>query len=277
MAGTLFVVGTPIGNLEDVTARAARVLGEVDVVVAEDTRRTRTLLAHLGIRVRLISLPAVRERAKAGGVLDELRAGRHVALVTDAGMPGISDPGQFLIAACLSAGVPVTVVPGPSAAVAALLASGLASDRWAFEGFLPRKGRARAERLASVAADERTTVLFESPRRVGETLRDLAEACGGGRRAAVARELTKLHEEVRRGTLAELASTYADEEVRGEVTVVVEGAPPAAAPDVDDATLAEEAAELVAAGAKPREASAEIARKHGVPANRVYSALLARH
>ena len=222
------MVGTPIGNLEDLTPRAARVLGSVAAVAAEDTRRTRGLLAHLGIHARLIAVPAEAERERSEPVLRLLRRGEDVAFVTDAGMPAVSDPGQYLIARCLQEGIPVTVVPGPSAVVAALVASGLPVDRWAFEGFLPRRGRARKERLEAVAADERATVLFESPRRAAETLGALAEACGADRPAAVARELTKLHEEVNRGTLAALASDYAArEEVRGEIAIVVGGAPPA--------------------------------------------------
>jgi 16S rRNA (cytidine1402-2'-O)-methyltransferase len=275
VSGTLFVVGTPIGNLEDLTPRAARVLGEVAAVAAEDTRRTRGLLSHLGLRVRLISLPAEAERDRAGAVLNLLRDGRDVALVTDAGMPGISDPGQFLVSSCLEEGIAVTVVPGPSAVLAALVASGLPSDRWSFEGFLPRKGPARRARLAAIAGDDRTTVVFESPRRAAGTLGDLAAACGEGRRAAVARELTKVHEEVLRGTLAELAAELGGrDEVKGEVTIVLEGAGPAAAPEVDDDALAEEARGLAAGGMRARDAAAEVARRHGVTANRVYAAMV---
>jgi 16S rRNA (cytidine1402-2'-O)-methyltransferase len=272
VGGTLYVVGTPIGNLEDLTPRAARILGEVDVVAAEDTRRTRGLLTHLGLHTRLVSLPAVGERARAESVLNELRAGRDVALVTDAGMPGVSDPGQFLVSRAIEDGLQVTVVPGPSAVLHALVASGLPSDRWAFEGFLPRKGRERTDRLATLAQDERTTVVFESPRRVGATLEDLAQALGIDRRAAVCRELTKLHEEVVRGTLGELAASYADREVRGEVGIVIEGGDPAV-PDIDDETLAEAARVLTATGVRAREAASEIAKRHGVPANRVYEAM----
>ena len=275
MSGTLFVVGTPIGNLEDLTPRAARVLGEVAAVAAEDTRRTRGLLSHLGLRVRLISLPAEAERDRAGAVLELLRDGRDVALVTDAGMPGISDPGQFLVAACLEEGIAVSVIPGPSAVLAALVASGLPSARWSFEGFLPRKGPARRARLEAIAGDDRATVLFESPRRVAATLADLADACGGDRRGAVARELTKVHEEVLRGTLAELAAELGGrDEVKGEVTIVLEGAGPAAAPEVDDDALAEEARGLAAGGMRARDAAAEVARRHGVAANRVYAAMV---
>ena len=275
MSGTLFVVGTPIGNLEDLTPRAARVLGEVDAVAAEDTRRTRGLLAHLGVRVRLLSLPAAAERERTEPVLALLRDGRDVALVTDAGMPGVSDPGQHLIARALAEGMAVEVVPGPSAVLAALVASGLPAERWAFEGFLPRKGPARRERLASIAGDPRAAVLFESPRRAAVTLGDLVAACGPDRRGAVARELTKLHEEVLRGTLAELAADLAGrDEVKGEVTIVVEGAGPAAAAEIGDADLAAEARALADGGMRARAAAAEVARRHGVPANRVYAAMV---
>lgn len=274
VAGTLFVVGTPIGNLEDLTPRAARVLGSVAAVAAEDTRRTRGLLSHLGVHPRLLSLPAEAERERAEAILRVLRDGADVALVTDAGMPGISDPGTHLVARCLEEDIPVRVVPGPSAALAALVVSGFAADRWAFEGFLPRRGGARAERLAAIAADPRPSVLFESPRRTAATLADLAGACGAGRRATVARELTKVHEEVLRGPLAGLAEDLGARELKGEVAIVVEGAPPAAAPEVDDEVLAEEGRSLTATGMRAREAAAEVARRHGVPANRVYAAMV---
>jgi 16S rRNA (cytidine1402-2'-O)-methyltransferase len=272
VTGTLYVVGTPIGNLADITERAREVLGSVDVVAAEDTRRTRGLLSHLGIRARLVSVPAEAERERSEAVLAELRAGRDVALVTDAGMPGLSDPGSYLVARSADEGMEVRVVPGPSAAIAALVVSGLPSERASFEGFLPRKGPARAERLTALAEDPRTAVIFESPRRVAATLRDLASA-GGDRRAVVARELTKMHEEVMRGTLSELAELLAGREVRGEVVIVVEGV--VAEPEaVSDADLAAEARALVDLGLKPRRAASEVARRRRVPANRVYGLLV---
>ncbi|MEX2458480.1 MAG: 16S rRNA (cytidine(1402)-2'-O)-methyltransferase [Actinomycetota bacterium] len=272
--GTLFVVGSPIGNLEDLTPRAARVLGSVAAVAAEDTRRTRGLLSHLGVHPRLLSLPAEAERERSEAILRVLRDGADVALVTDAGMPGISDPGTHLVGRCLDEDIPVRVVPGPSAALAALVVSGFAADRWTFEGFLPRRGRTRAERLAAIAADPRPSVVFESPRRTAATLADLSDACGSERSAVVARELTKVHEEVLRGPLARLAGDLAERELKGEVAIVIEGAPPPAAPQVDDALLAEEGRSLTATGMRAREAAAEVARRHGVPANRVYSAML---
>jgi 16S rRNA (cytidine1402-2'-O)-methyltransferase len=272
--GTLFVVGTPIGNLEDLTDRARRVLSEVDVVAAEDTRRAGLLLQRIGAKVRFLSFFDGNERERIPKILEELEAGRSVALVTDAGMPGISDPGYRLVAACADAGLTVDVVPGPSAAVTALVASGLPTDRFSFEGFLPRAGRSRRDRLAEIAADPRTVVLFESPRRTARTLADLHEACGD-RRAALCRELTKVHQEVRRGSLAELAESTRDEELKGEVTLVVEGAP-----ERDPSASADEAVELArslaSAGMRKRDAAREAAARTGVPANRIYEALNAR-
>jgi 16S rRNA (cytidine1402-2'-O)-methyltransferase len=271
VVGTLWLVGTPIGNLGDLTERAREVLGRVEVIACEDQRRTRALLSHLGIRApRLVTFNEGNEARRVPELLEHLRAGRDVAVVTSAGMPGISDPGYRLVAACVEEGIPVDVAPGPSAAVAALVLSGLPSDRFAFEGFLPRRSGARRARLRELAAEPRTIVLFESPRRVRELLED-AVAELGDRRAAVARELTKVHQEVRRGRLGELTAMN---EPRGEVVVVIEGAGPDAAAPVSDAALAAEARELIAAGARKREAAGEVARRHGVAANRVYRALL---
>src|SRR5919197_372090 len=193
LVGILYLVGTPIGNLEDITERAKRILGTVDVVAAEDTRRTGLLLSRLGIRARLVSLFEGNEASRVPELLGRLRSGATVAVVSDAGMPALSDPGHRLVAACVDASIPVEVVPGPSAAVAALVVSGLPTDRFVFEGFIPRSGKARAGRLAALAAEPRTIILFESPKRVTRTLGDLLEAMGD-RRVAVARELTKLHQ-----------------------------------------------------------------------------------
>jgi 16S rRNA (cytidine1402-2'-O)-methyltransferase len=272
--GTLFVVGTPIGNLEDLTDRARRVLSEVDVVAAEDTRRAGILLKRIGARARFLSYFEANERERIPKVLAELEAGRNVALVTDAGMPGVSDPGYRLVAACVEAGLTVDVVPGASAVVTALVVSGLPTDRFSFEGFLPRAGRSRRERLAEIAADPRTVVLFESPRRTARTLADLSEVCGD-RRAALCRELTKVHQEVRRGSLAELAASVAGEELKGEVTLVVEGAPGDGAPtSLEDAVAL--ARSLTNEGMRKRDASRDAAARTGVPANRIYEALNAR-
>src|SRR3989449_8062591 len=199
--GTLFLVGTPIGNLEDMTDRARRVLGSVDLIAAEDTRRTGRLLAGFGIKGRLVSFFEGNERSRVPELVQALRGGSDVAVVSDGGMPGLSDPGYRLVAACVERGIPVDVVPGPSAAVAALVVSGLPTDRFVFEGFLPRSGRARTAHLAALSDEPRTIVLFESPRRLAGTLADLHQSLGD-RRVAVVRELTKLHQEILRGTLA---------------------------------------------------------------------------
>ena len=267
MARTLWLVGTPIGNLEDVTERARRVLAEVDVIACEDTRRTRALLSHLGIpSPRLVSFFEGNEERRVPELLEALREGRSVALVTDAGMPAVSDPGFRLVAACAGEGIEVDAVPGPSAAVTALALSGLPTDRFAFEGFLPRRPGERRRRLEGLAAETRTVVLFESPRRLPSLLREAARALGD-RRAAVARELTKAHQEVARGTLSELAERFS-EPPRGEVVVVVEGAAPAGATDLGE--LAERVRRLTEGGASRKDAAARIAAEAGVSRRALY-------
>lgn len=271
MAGTLYLVGTPIGNLADLTERARRVLASVDVVAAEDTRRSGQLLRGLGISgPRLLSFFEGNERERVPEILGLLRGGADVAVVTDAGMPGVSDPGYRLVAACVEEDLPVDVVPGPSAVLAALVVSGLPTDRFAFEGFLPRSGRARRERLEALADERRTVVLFESPRRVAATLRDLLEACGD-RRAALCRELTKLHQEVLRGPLSELSERVGEREPRGEVALVLEGA---RRPGGDRARALQVASDLVAEGVRKREAARRGAAATGVPASEIYAALV---
>jgi len=272
MAGTLHLVGTPIGNLGDITQRAKETLARVDVVAAEDTRRARKLLSHLGVRAELTTLFEGNERSRTETLLDALRAGRDVAVISDAGMPGLSDPGYRLVRACASEGIEVRVVPGPSAAIAALVVSGLPSDRFVFEGFLPKKEGERRARLEALATERRTIVLFESPRRVSATLDAIASALGPERPVAMARELTKVHEEVLRGSAAEFAEKLREDELRGEVVLVVGGATRGPAPELSE--LVEEAAELTRAGSKKREAAAEIARRHHVSANAIYRALL---
>lgn len=222
MAGTLYLVATPIGNLGDISSRALDTLRGVAFIACEDTRHSRVLLDHFGIARETVSLPAFAEGQRAGRILDRIVAGEDCALVTDAGSPGISDPGERLVAEALERGVTVVPVPGATALVAALSASGLPTGRFHFLGFPPRKGPERRAMLEEVAQLSATLVLYESPRRLGETLADLQEAWGD-RRACVARELTKLHEEFVRGTLSELAARYAAEEPRGEVVVLVEG------------------------------------------------------
>ena len=230
--GRLFVVATPIGNLEDITLRALRVLREVELVLAEDTRRTKVLLAHHGITTRLASLHAHTHDSKIEALAGELAAGRAYALVTDAGTPLVSDPGRELIQAALARDVTIDALPGPSAVLTALCVAGVDADQFRFVGFLPRAGRKRREALASIAHDPAATVLFESPHRLRETLADLGKACGVARRGAVCRELTKLHEEVVRGSLAELSASFS-EDPRGEISLVIEGRTRGEANDAD--------------------------------------------
>ena len=272
--GTLYVLATPIGNLGDLSPRAAEVLRRVRAVAAEDTRRTLQLFAHLGAPApRMISLPAFDERGRAGAVLELLAAGAEVALCTDAGTPWVSDPGQQLVAAAWEAGARVVPLPGPCAAVAALVGSGLPSDRFLVQGFLPRKGTARAEALRFLARLPCTFVLYEAGNRTGGTLAELAAALGP-RPAAVARELTKLHEEIARGTLPELARRFAGE-VRGEVTLVIGGASEeesrAAAEPAEP--LEEELRRRIAEGAPPTEIARAVARARGLSRGAVYDAL----
>ena len=276
--GALVVVGTPIGNLGDLSPRAVEALGSADVVYCEDTRHSRKLLTHAGISgVPLRSLHGHNEDDRVDEVVAAVAAGRVVAMVSDAGMPAVSDPGARVVAAVAAAGLPVTVVPGPSAVLAALVSSGLATDRFCFEGFLPRSGRDRAERLSALAAEPRTTVLFEAPGRTAATLRDLAGVCGADRPVAVARELTKLHEEVWRGTLA-AAADWAAGGVRGEVVVVLAGAPEVEAGEGGDDVLLGALAEEAAAGARTRGAVDRVAADHRVARRRVYElALRVKH
>jgi 16S rRNA (cytidine1402-2'-O)-methyltransferase len=269
--GTLYVVATPIGNLEDVTQRALAVLREAGLVLAEDTRRTRVLLDRYGIPGRPVSLHAHNETARTQQVLAALGEGRAVALVSDAGTPLVSDPGERLVARAIADGHDVVPVPGPSALLAALVASGLPAGAFTFVGFLPRKAGERARRLAELARRPETLVLYESPRRLGALLAELAAAFGE-RRACVARELTKLHEELARGTLAELAARFADG-ARGEVTLVVEGAALAAEPAGEDA-LRERVREGLAAGLSARDLAAKLARETGAPRRTLYALAL---
>ncbi|HEX5086771.1 MAG TPA: 16S rRNA (cytidine(1402)-2'-O)-methyltransferase [Nocardioides sp.] len=270
--GTLVLAATPIGRVEDAPPRLARELAEADVVAAEDTRRLRRLTAELGVTVtgRVVSYFEGNESQRTPALLEELVAGHRVLLVTDAGMPSVSDPGYRLVVAAVAAGVPVTTVPGPSAVLAALAVSGLPVDRFCFEGFLPRKAGERRRRLAALTGEERTMVFFEAPHRTAATLEAMAETWGDERSAAVCRELTKTHEEVRRGALTELAAWAADG-VRGEVTIVVAGADPAAGVPADDEGLRAAVAAREAAGMARKEAIVEVARSAGVPKRHVYA------
>ena len=280
--GRLFVVATPIGNLGDVTLRALEVLRAVPLIAAEDTRVTRRLLDRHAVETRTISYHARSGPARAAELLDHLRRGEDLALVTDAGTPGVSDPGDDLVAAWASEGGAVIPIPGPSAVLSAVVASGIAGPRWSFEGFLPRSGRDRRERIARIAADERGTVIYEAPTRVAATLRDLAAACGPDRPAAICRELTKLHEEVVRAPIGELARRAADGELtlRGEFAIVIgeqPGGPPrsAATEAAAGAALASARAEverLVAAGTSRGDAARQVAAATGIPRRRLYGA-----
>jgi 16S rRNA (cytidine1402-2'-O)-methyltransferase len=272
--GRLVVCATPIGNLEDASPRLARALAEADLIACEDTRQTRKLLAHLGVTTRMTSYHDVGERERAEELADRVAAGLRLALVTDAGMPAVSDPGYHLVAACLDRGVPVEVVPGPSAALAALVVSGLPTDRFCFEGFLPRRPGQRDRRLAELAGEPRTMVFFEAPHRVLATLDAMVAAFGPDRAAAAVRELTKVHEQVLRGSLGTVRDELADQGPRGELTLVVGGAPAGGAAQASPAALATEVATMVEAGISTRDAVTAVAEATGTPRRSVYQAVL---
>ncbi len=265
--GTLFLVATPIGNLGDLTTRAAETLARVDFIVCEDTRHSGHLLTTLGLKKPTLSLPAFAEKARAGPILERLLAGEDAALVTDAGTPAVSDPGEYLVAEAVAAGLRVVPVPGASAVLAALSASGLPTGRFHFLGFLPRHGPERSAMLDEVAGLRASLVLYESPHRLGETLRELATSLGN-RRAAVARELTKLHEEFVRGTLEELAARYAAETPRGELVLLVEGW--TGGERWAEAEVRAALSAGLARGERLKTLSAEVARAAGWPSTTVY-------
>jgi 16S rRNA (cytidine1402-2'-O)-methyltransferase len=273
-SGLLVLAGTPIGDPADASPRLVAELAGADVVAAEDTRRLRRLARDLGVEVpgRVLSYFDQNESARTPELVEALLGGARVLLVTDAGMPSVSDPGYRLVAAAVAAGVRVTAVPGPSAVLTALALSGLPVDRFCFEGFLPRKAGERARRLAELAGEPRTTVFFEAPHRLAASLSAMAEALGADRPAAVCRELTKTYEEVRRGPLGELAA-WAAAGVRGEVTVVVAGAPAAEGLAVDD--LVGEVESLVGSGTRLKDATAAVAERHAVSRKDLYDAVLA--
>lgn len=279
-AGVLYVVATPIGNLSDVTLRALEVLAAVPLIAAEDTRLTKRLLDRHAIAGRLTSFHARSAPGRLHALLEHLRSGADLALVTDAGTPAVSDPGADLVAAWAGEGGRVVPIPGASAVLAAVAASGVAGPRWSFEGFLPRSGRDRRDRLAQIAADERGCVLFEAPGRVAATLRDLAAACGEDRPAAVCRELTKLHEQIVRGSLEALGAAVADGSIpeRGEFVLVVgmRSAEPSAAElaSADDALTAARAEVdgLVAGGVARGDAARRVATATGIPRRQLYGA-----
>jgi 16S rRNA (cytidine1402-2'-O)-methyltransferase len=268
------LVGTPIGNLGDLSPRAAEALRTADVVAAEDTRRSRVLLDHIDAHPPLVSYHEHNEDTRTDELLDRVAAGDTVVVVTDAGTPGLADPGYRLVAAAGRRGLHVEAVPGPAAAVQALVLSGLPTDRFAFEGFLPRKASARARRLSELAADPRTLVFYVSPHRARDDLAAMRDAFGASRPGAVARELTKRYEEVWRGELGALAARAADEPVRGEITVVVGGAPADEGRTWSSQELAAEVERLMAEGLRRSEAVAELAATLGVPKRTVYQAAL---
>ena len=274
--GHLYVCGTPIGNLEDITLRALRVLREVSLIAAEDTRHTRKLLSHYGIGTPLVSLHEHNEARRTPEILRRLLAGQSVALVSDAGMPCIQDPGASLVRAALDAAVPVTVIPGPTALVTALVGSGLPAERFAFEGFLPRQTRQRRAHLEALARDPRTLVFYEAPHRLREVLADML-AILGDRPACIARELTKVHEEWQRGTLSQLAQAWQDRTPQGEFVILVAGAPVGEgepAPSTGAEEIMEQVRRLMGKGLDKKAAVRAVAAQLGLPRRVVYQAAM---
>jgi len=282
--GTLFIVGTPIGNLEDLSLRAARILREADLVAAEDTRSARVLLAHVdalgpGTATRphdrrVVSYFEGNEAGRARQLVDALRAGQRVAVISEAGMPGISDPGGYAIAAAIAAGARVEVIAGPSATLAALIGSGLPSDRFTFLGFPPRDPGARRTLLGTLRQELATMIFYEAPDRVGATLADAADAFGAARRASLGRELTKLHEEHVRGSLGELAAKYAETAPRGECTLVIAGATAEVAAAEAAIDIEAELRALLASGLGPKDAAARLVVRTGKPRRVLYQLAL---
>lgn len=272
--GTLYVVGTPIGNLEDITFRAVRILQSVDLIAAEDTRHTGRLLQHFQITTPQLSYHDHNRNSRIPELLEQLHQGKAIALVTDAGMPGISDPGYELVKACVEAGILVVPIPGPSAAFAALSAGGLPTDRFVFEGFLAVKGQERRERLESLAAETRTTILYEAPHRLRQTLQDLTDVLGTERQIVLARELTKLHEEFWRGNMGQAIAHYREREPQGEYTLVVAGIPPAQ-PQLSEAEIKAELQQLMAQGISRSQASRQLAKLTAHSRRQLYQIALA--
>lgn len=271
MTGTLYIVGTPIGNLEDLSLRAARVLREADVIAAEDTRTAKILLAHAGAgNARIVSLFEGNEAERSAALIEELRAGRKVAVISEAGMPGISDPGARVVEAAVAANARVEVIPGPNAALAALVGSGLPAHRFLFLGFPPREAGARRELFGTLRNEIGAMIFYEAPDRVGPTFADLADALGADRRASLGRELTKIYEEHVRGTLGELAAKYREVAPRGECTIVVGGGT-IAAPDID---IEAELQKLLASGLGPKDAAQRLVVVTGKPRRQLYQLAL---
>ena len=272
--GTLYVVGTPIGNLEDMTFRAVRILQSVDAIAAEDTRHTGRLLQHFQIKTPQLSYHEHNRNERLPELLNQLKEGKAIALVTDAGIPGISDPGYELVKACIEAEIQVVPIPGASASLTALSAAGLPTDRFVFEGFLPASGQDRKQRLESLPAEARTLILYESPHRLRATLRDLGECLGKDRHIVLARELTKLHEEFWRGTIEEAIAYYTQHEPRGEFTLVVAGAE-LAMPVLSEDALKAELQQIMAQGVSRSQATRQLAQLTKLPRRQLYQLALA--
>lgn len=276
MPGTLYLVGTPIGNLEDMSPRAIRILGEVAVIAAEDTRHTIKLLNYFGIKTPMLSYHEHNEQERTPVIIARLQAGDSVALVTDAGLPGISDPGEVLVRAAIEAGLTVVPVPGPSACLLALAGSGLPAAGFFFAGFLPRQPKERRAAQRRVAGESGTIVLYEAPHRLPKTLADLAEALGGEREVVVARELTKVHEDFWRGSLAKALAHFESNPAKGEITIVLAGRPEEAGGEPALAEAVAEVGRLVEMGTSMAEAVRRVARQFGLPKNALYQAGLAQ-
>jgi len=271
--GTLYVVGTPIGNLEDMTFRAVRILQTVDLIAAEDTRHTGKLLQHFQITAQQLSYHDHNSNSRIPELLEHLGSGKVIAIVTDAGMPGISDPGYELVKACVDAGIPVVPIPGPTAAIAALSAAGLPTEKFVFEGFLPTKNQDRRDRLEFLQAEARTIIFYEAPHRLRQTLQDLAEALGKERQIVLARELTKLYEEFWRGRIEDAITHYSEREPQGEYTLVVAGLPPIK-PQLSEAELKAELQQIMAQGVSRSQASRQLAKATSLSRRQLYQLAL---
>jgi 16S rRNA (cytidine1402-2'-O)-methyltransferase len=270
----LYIVATPIGNLEDMTFRAVRILQTVDAIAAEDTRHTGKLLHHFQITTPQISYHDHNRLSRLPDLLDRLQQGKAIALVTDAGMPGISDPGYELVKACVDAGISVIPIPGATAVTTALSAAGLPTHRFVFEGFLPAKGQDRRDRLESIQTEPRTLVLYEAPHRIRQTLQDLSEVCGSERAVVLGRELTKMHEEFWRGTLEEAIAHYVTQEPQGEYTLVLAGHE-ALQPQLSESALKAELQHLIAQGLSRSQASRQLAKQTPLSRRQIYELALA--
>ena len=275
MKGKLYICPTPIGNLEDITYRTIRILKEVDLIACEDTRRTGRLLKHFEIDNDLISYHEHNEKMRTEEIIGKLKMNQDIALVSDAGMPGLSDPGEILIKAVVNEGVEVIPLPGPSAAIPALVASGFATDRFVFEGFLPRKGQERKDRLASIKLDERTTIIYESPYRTQDTIADLAEIMAD-REIALIREISKIHEEKIYGTAAEIKDEIGNREIKGEIVIVISGNQSLSEEEnLTDLSILEHLELLIENGYTKKKAIKEVSKIRGLPKSEVYKEAIA--